>query len=145
MQHKTSSSLFSKYGTVYDHPINLENTSMISREGEATIKESISLFNCFDCEVYIEVQSGMAALIVSEMPETETFEAFAVHRYVKLKPHIYFYVAAVSSQVSYKLITENEFISTPQLITPAYHFNRILPQVRVKEILGYYYSIRDSG
>ena len=145
MQHKTSSSLFSKYGTVYDHPINLENTSMISREGEATIKESISLFNCFDCEVYIEVQSGMAALIVSEMPETDTFEAFAVHRNVKLKPHVYFQVPAVSSFVSYRLITEDEYIAAPQLLTPAYHFNRILSQVRVKEILGYYYSIRDSG
>ena len=145
MQHKTSSSLFSKYGTVYDHPINLENTGMISREGEATIRESISLFNCFDCDVYIEIQSGMAALIVSDTPEAETFEAFAVHRYVKLKPHIYFQVAAVSSFVSYRLITENEYIAAPQLLTPAYQFNRILPQVRVKEILGYYYSIRDSG
>lgn len=145
MQHKTSSSFFEKYGTVYDYPIDLGKTGMICRETETTIKESISLFSCFDCEVYIEVQSGMAALIVSEMPETDTFEAFAVHRFVKLKPHVYFYVAAVSSQVSYRLITENEFIASPQLITPAYHFNRILPQVRVKEILGYYYSIRDSG
>ena len=145
MQHKTSSSHFERFGTVYDCPVDLEKTGMICREAEATIKESISLFSCFDCEVYIEIKSGMAALIVSEMPETATFEAFAVHRYVKLKPHVYFQVAAVSSQVSYRLITENEFISSPQLVTPAYHFNRILPQVRVKEILGYYYSIRDSG
>ena len=145
MQHKTSSSLFSKYGTVYDHPIVLENTGMISREGEATIKESISLFNCFDCDVYIEIQSGMAALIVSDTPEAETFEVFAVLRYVKLKPHVYFQVAAVSAYVSYRLITEDEYIATPQLLTPAYHFSRILPEVRVREILGYYYSIRDSG
>ncbi len=145
MQHKTSSSLFSKYGSVYDHPIQLDTSGMISREGEATIKESISLFNCFDCEVYIELQSGMAALIVSEMPETETFEAFAIHRYVKLKPHVYFQVAAVSAYVSYRLIIEDDYIATPQLLTPAYQFNRILPQVRINEILGYYYSIRDSG
>lgn len=145
MQHKTSSSLFEKYGSVYDHPIDLEKTGMICREGEVSIKESISLFNCFDCEVCIEIKSGMAALIVSEMPETETFEAFAVHRNVKLKPHVYFQVAAVSSHVSYRLITENEYIAAPQHLTPAYHFNRILPQVRVREILGYYYSIRDSG
>ncbi len=145
MQHKTSSSFFAKYGSVYADPIDLEKTNMICRETEGTIKESISLFNCFDCEVYIEVQSGMAALIVSEMPETDTFEAFAIHRFVRLKPHIYFQVAAVSSHVTYRLITEDEYIASPQLITPAYHFNRILPQVRVKEILGYYYSIRDSG
>lgn len=145
MQHKTSSSLFEKYGSVYDYSINLEKTGMICREGEVSIKESISLFNCFDCEVCIEIKSGMAALIVSEMPETETFEAFAIHRNVKLKPHVYFQVAAVSSHVSYRLITENEYIAAPQHLTPAYHFNRILPQVRVREILGYYYSIRDSG
>ena len=145
MQHKTSSSFFSKYGSVYALPVDLENTNMICREAETTIKESISLFSCFDCEVCIEINSGMAALIVSEMPETDTFEAFAIHRFVKLKPHVYFQVVAVSSHVSYRLITEKEYISSPQLITPAYHFNRILPQVRVKEILGYYYSIRDSG
>ena len=145
MQYKTSSSFFSKYGSVYALPVDLENTNMICREAETTIKESISLFSCFDCEVCIEINSGMAALIVSEMPETDTFEAFAIHRFVKLKPHVYFQVVAVSSHVSYRLITEKEYISSPQLITPAYHFNRILPQVRVREILGYYYSIRDSG
>lgn len=145
MQHKTSSSHFSQYGSVYAHPVDLEKTGMICREAETTVKESISLFSCFDCEVCIEITSGMAALIVSEMPETDTFEAFAIHRYVRLKPHVYFQVVAVSSYVSYRLITEKEYISTPQLITPAYHFSRILPQVRVKEILGYYYSIRDSG
>lgn len=145
MQYKTSSSFFSKYGSVYALPVDLENTNMICREAETTIKESISLFSCFDCEVCIEINSGMAALIVSEMPETDTFEAFAIHRFVKLKPHVYFQVVAVSSHVSYRLITEKEYISSPQLITPAYQFNRILPQVRVREILGYYYSIRDSG
>ena len=141
MQHKTSSALFESFGSVYDTPVDLEKTGMICRETEATIKESISLFSCFDCEVYIEIESGMAALIVSDCAETDTFQAFAIHRYVKLKPHIYFYVAAVSAQVTYRLITESDFISSPSLISPAYHFNRILPQVRVREILGYYYSI----
>ncbi|MBR5583065.1 MAG: hypothetical protein IKW21_00895, partial [Lachnospiraceae bacterium] len=80
MQYKTSSSRFERFGSVYDYPVNLETTGIICRETETTIKESISLFSCFDCEVYIELQSGMAALIVSSTPETETFEAFAVHR-----------------------------------------------------------------
>ena len=145
MQHKTSSSLFEKYGSVYDHPINLEETGMICRETEATVKESISLFACFDCEVYIELQSGMAAIIISDCAETDTFEAFAVHRNIKLKPHVYFYIVAVSSHATYHLITEKDYIAAPQLLNPPYLFKRILPQVRVREILGYYYSIRDSG
>ena len=145
MQYKTSSSHFEKYGSVYDQPVVLEGSGMICREAETSVKESISLFYCFDCEVCIEVHSGMAALIVSEMPETDTFEAYAVHRYIRLKPHVYFQIAAVSAQVKYRLITEDQYISSTQLVSPAYHFSRILPQVRVKEILGYYYSIRDSG
>ena len=145
MQYKTSSSHFEKYGSVYAQPVVLEGSGMICREAETSVKESISLFYCFDCEVCIEVHSGMAALIVSEMPETDTFEAYAVHRYIRLKPHVYFQIAAVSAQVKYRLITEDQYISSTQLISPAYHFSRILPQVRVKEILGYYYSIRDAG
>ena len=145
MQHKTSSAIFEKYGTVYDNPIDLEKTGMICRIAETSVKESISLFYCFDCEVCLEIQSGMAALIVSEMPETDTFESFAVHRYIRLKPQIYFQLAAVGAQITYRLITEKEYISSTTVVTPAFQFNRILPQVRVKEILGYYYSIRDSG
>lgn len=145
MQYKTSSSHFKQYGSVYEHPVNLEETGMIAREGETAAKKMISQVYCFDCEVYLEMKSGMAALIVSETPEADTFEAFAVHRYIHLKPHIYFQIAAISPSVSYRLITEDEFISSPETLTPAYEFNRILPQVRVREILGYYYSIRDSG
>lgn len=145
MQHKTSSLHFERFGSVYDHPVNLDETGMICRKAEATIKENISLFYSFDCEICLEIQSGMAAIIVSDLPETETFQSFAAHRFIRLKPHVYFQVAAVSPSVSYKLITEKEFISTPVVLTPAYQLNRILPHVRVKEILGYYYSIRDSG
>lgn len=145
MQYKTSSSHFEKYGSVYEDPINLETTGMICREAEAAAKKTISQVYSFDCEVYLEMKSGMAALIVSETPEAETFDAFAIHRFICLKPHIYFQIAAISPAVSYKLITETEFVSFPETLTPAYEFNRILPEVRVREILGYYYSIRDSG
>lgn len=145
MQHKTSSSFFEKYGSVYDTPVNLETSGMICRITEAAAKENFSLFYSFDCEVCLEIQSGMAALIVSDIPETDTFESFAIHRYIRLKPHVYFQVAAVNSHVTYRLITEKEYISSSTVITPAFHFNRIVPHVRVKEILGYYYSIRDSG
>ena len=145
MQHKTSSLLFEKYGSVYDTPVDSEACGMICRDAETSAKDSISLFYCFDCEVCLEVKSGIATLIVSEMPETDTLETFAIHRYIRLKPHMYFQVAALSPTVAYRLITEKEYISTHVVLNPAYQPNRILPQVRLKEILGYYYSIRDSG
>ncbi|MGN0334255.1 MAG: helix-turn-helix domain-containing protein [Lachnospiraceae bacterium] len=145
MQYKTSSSHFGKYGSVYEHPIDLSDSGMIARTFETTIRESISQVSCFDCEVYLEIQSGMAALIVSETPEADTFEAFAVHRFIRLKPQIYFQLIAVTSSISYRLITDEDFINSVETLSPAYQFNRILPKVRIREILGYYYSIRDSG
>lgn len=145
MQYKTSSSHFEPYGSVYETPIDLEANNMICREAEIGVKESISLFFSFDCEVCIEIQSGMAALIVSDCAEADTFETFAIHRNIRLKPHVFFQLAAISSTATYRLITEAEFISSPYVIKPPYHFDRILPQVRVKEILGYFYSIKDSG
>ena len=92
MQYKTSSSHFKKYGSVYEHPISLEETGMISRGAEATAKKTISQVYSFDCEVYLEMKSGMAALIVSETPEADTFEAFAIHRFIRLKPHIIMFI-----------------------------------------------------
>lgn len=145
MQYKTSNVRFEKYGSVYDRPINRESSDMICREGEVSVKECITVFNDFDCDVYIEVTSGIAALIVSELPEADACEAFAIHRNVRLKPHVFFQVAAINSTVTYRLITEKDFISDPRLFSPGYHFKRVLPKVRVKELLGYYYSIRDSG
>ncbi len=145
MQHKTSSSHFEKYGSVYEQPVSLTDSRMIERDCSATAKEFVSQVFCFDCEVYLELNSGMAALIVSETPEAETFEAFAVHRYIRLKPQVYFQMIAVTSSISYRLVADKDFINSTETLSPPYHFIRILPQVRVSEILGYYYSIRDSG
>lgn len=145
MQYKTSSSHFEKYGFVYDHPMEFEQADLLRHEAEITASETISSFYQCNCEVHIEIKSGMAALIVGETLETAAFEAFAVHRNITLRPNVYFQITAISSAVSYDLITENGCCLSLQDVTPAYHFNRILPKVRVSEILGYYYSIRDSG
>ena len=68
MQLKTSNAAFSKYGSVYKAPINLEQTGMISRSWHLIAKRSITQLYQFNCEVYLEMQEGMAALLVSEEP-----------------------------------------------------------------------------
>lgn len=145
MQYKTSSSHFEKYGTVYNQSMKLEKSDLVCHEAEISAKESISMFYTFDSEIYIEVKSGMASLIVSETPDAETFEVFAIHRNVKLKPHIYFQISSVSSTSAYRLITKERHLPEPTLVAPPYYVQRVLPRIRVKEILGYYYAVRDSG
>ena len=145
MQTKTSSAAFEKYGSVYEEPLDLEQTGMISRSWHLIAKRSISQLYHFNCEVYLEMQEGMAALLVGEVPQADQLEEFSVHRLVKLKPDIYFSLAAITSNITCKLITVTSYSSTVEALTPPYLFERILPRVRISEILGYYYSIRNSG
>jgi len=145
MQLKTSSTEFEKYGSVYEKPLDLEECGMISRNWHLIAKRSVSQLYRFDCEVYLEMQGGMAALLVGDAPYADQLTAFAVHRLVRLKPGIYFSLVAVTSNITCKLITTASYSSTVEALSPPYLFERILPRIRISEILGYYYSIRNSG
>jgi len=145
MQLKTSSIEFEKYGTVYNTPVALDARGMISRDWHLIAKRNISQFYQFNCEVCLEMQDGMAAIIVGKELKADSLETFAVHRFVKLKPHIYFSMVAVTSNITFKLITVSSFASSIESLSPAYEFARILPRIRISEILGYYYCIRNSG
>lgn len=145
MQLKTSSLEFERFGSVYDKPVSLEKTGMICRDWHMIAKRSINQLYHFDCEVRLEMQSGMAALVVAESLDTNKLEAFAIHRYVKLKPGLYFNLVAVTSNITCKLITISDYNYSLDALTPAYMFRRILPRIRISEILGYYYNIRNSG
>ncbi len=145
MQLKTSSALFEKYGSVYEDPIESSDTEMLSRSWHVIAKRSVSQLYHFNCEVYLEMEDGMAALLVGETPETDKLEVFAVHRLVKIKPNIYFSPIAVTSSILCKLITVPSYSLSMETISPPYLFDRILPRIRINEILGYYYSIRNSG
>ncbi len=145
MQLKTSNIEFKKYGSVYEQPIELGHTDLISQNWQATNKPNVGQFYHFNCEVCIEIQSGMAALVVGMEPDADTMEAFAVHRMVRINPDIFFTLIAITPNVTYKVITTPSYSFAVKNITPPYTFTRILPRIRINEILGYYYSIRNSG
>ena len=145
MQLKTSSLEFERFGSVYEQPLIPERCGMISRDWHLIAKRSVNQLYHFDCEVCLEMQSGMAALIVGDKPDSTELQAFAVHRLVKLNPGVYFSLVAVTSNITCKLITTTDFNYSLEPLSPAYLFERILPRIRISEILGYYYSIRNSG
>ena len=145
MQLKTSSLEFDRFGSVYEQPLIPERCGMISRDWHLIAKRSVNQLYHFDCEVCLEMQSGMAALIVGDKPDSTELQAFAVHRLVKLNPGVYFSLVAVTSNITCKLITTTDFNYSLEPLSPAYLFERILPRIRISEILGYYYSIRNSG
>ncbi len=145
MQTKTSSNRFDPYGSVYEQSIDLKGSNLISRDFTVQAKKNISHLFYFECEVCIEMQSGMAALLVGYSADTSKLETFAIHRMVKLKPGVFFSVIAVTAEVSYKLITTPGYSYSTTILSTPYVFGRILPRIQINEILGYYYSIRNGG
>lgn len=142
MQQKTSSTQFEKYGSIYREPVSLKDSGMISRDWHVNAERTVTQIYRFNCEVSLEMQSGMAALLTGETPAPDNLEIFAVHRLVKLKPQIYFALIAITPAITCKLITEADYSSWVEPLTQPYHFKRILPRIRIREILGYYNSIR---
>lgn len=145
MQYKTSMREFEPYGSVYEQPINQKMNSMISRVNRLTPDRMINQLLHFDSNVYLEMQDGIAALIIGFSPNVTELKTFSIHRKVQINPGMYFAIVSVSSDATCKLITSSGFsMETVELSTP-YEFNRILPNVQIREILGYYYNVRNAG
>lgn len=117
---------------------------MISRDWHVNAEKKVTQLYRYDCEVCLEMQSGIAALLVGETPDADSLEIFAVHRMVRLKPHMYFALVSISSNITCKMIIDAKYTSSVEPLATPYNFKRILPRIRIREILGYYYSIRSS-
>lgn len=64
MQQKTSNKQFEKYGNVYGELIDVAKTTLQVKNYRDTAKNVINQLYHFDCEVFIEMYSGMAVLPV---------------------------------------------------------------------------------
>ena len=145
MQYKTSMREFEPYGTVYEHAIDKKMHNMISRVNHLTPNRTVNQLLHFDCEVYLEMIDGMAAVVIGFSPDTSALRTFSIHRKVRLNPGVYFSVVSVSGEADCKLITSAGFsMQTIELPVP-YYFNRILPNIQIREIFGYYYNVRNAG
>ncbi len=146
MQIKTSNKRFEQFGSIYDLPIDLNNNKeLIGREFTTIAKKNIRQFFHFECDVYLELQEGLATLVVGYSPDASSMETFSIHRLVKLKPNVYFTLVAVTAEIKYRLITNPSYNYTVLPIYPPYVAKRILPNFQINEILGYYYNIRNGG
>ena len=145
MQYKTSTREFEPYGTVYEQPINKKMHNMISRINHLTPDRTVNCLLHFDCEVYLEMTEGIAAIVVGFSPDVSELKTFSIHRKVCLNPGVYFAVVSISPEATCKLITSAGFSMQTIELTSPYDFNRVLPNIQIREILGYYYNIRNAG
>lgn len=145
MQLKTSGQAFRSYGRVYDTPIDSQHLSLKGSQFSLDTRSEIYQLLRMDSPVFIEVESGLALLLVGKSSQPEDLKLFAIHRHVHLFAGITFAVIALTPSASYRLYHPSDCQRERVTLSPPYLYRRVLPKVTVKEIVGYYYNVRNGG
>lgn len=140
MIEKTSNVSFKKYGNVYYEHINLLENDLLCKQMR-TVDKTISHVFCFTCDVYIELISGIASILIGTSPKPEDLKLFAIHHYLHIKANTYFNIVPVSDETACYLITPQDYTLKTEFIE-LYTYTPITPRLNVHELLGYYYVIK---
>ncbi len=144
MQNETASAAFANFGSVYKNYSKENEPDLIRQTKRITTQRSLSQFLHFNCDTYIEVQSGIGVLLVSHDPDNGKIQRFSMNRNVHIKPNVYFAITAATAELEINLYTHiNYSLDVVTLSTP-YEFQPVLPRIQIQEILGYYYRIRTA-
>ena len=146
MFNKTTSFIFNKYGEI----VNELNPKTISRFNHSTIKireRSFTSFYCYDCDVYIKVLSGIVMLVITDDQDCKNHEEFVIHRHIRIKKGMKFNFLTISNQAKIELETEVRCNPTmyPTFDNIPVEYEPIVPSFEIKEILAYYYQIRNNS
>lgn len=145
MFNKTTNFSFETFGTVLNELPNYDIDDFF-HETFRTNNRHIENFLKADHEIYIQVTSGIATLIVSKDDKLEDTRQFVIHRYVKLRPNVYFNVIAMTNEVTVQFVyLQKSKVSTHKLAQDhqiSYH--KIRPEFSIEEIYAYFYQVRNA-
>lgn len=145
MQNETASTAFLKYGSVFrNFNEDLEKT-LICQAKRVVAQQSLSQFLRFSCDTYIEVQSGLGVLLVSQDPEKLPIEEFGMNHRIHIKPHVYFCFVSTTPELIVHLYTQSDYQMDAISLSTPYEYRPVLPRIRLQNILGYYYRMRTPG
>lgn len=145
MQNETASTAFLKYGSVFRNFSEEFKESLICQAKRIPAQQSLSQFLQFSCDTYIEVQSGIGVLLVSEDPESGNIAEFGMNHRIHIKPNIHFGFVATTPELIVNLYTQSNYQMDAVTLSTPYEFRTVLPRIRLQNILGYYYRIRTPG
>ena len=145
MQNETASTAFLKYGSVFRNFNEDLVESLICQAKRIPAQQSLSQFLRFSCDTYIEVQSGLGILLVSDNPETSPIEEFGMNHRIHIKPNVYFGFVSTTPELIVHLYTQNDYQMDAISLSTPYEYQPVLPRIRIQNILGYYYRIRTPG
>lgn len=145
MQRETSNDSFLEYGSVYRHPIAQERPELIHQKMVAITRRYVSQFYCFNCDTYLEVQSGIGVVLVSHTTDTRDVKEFAMNRFIHIRPNVYFAIISTTQRLEYDLYAESNYSLHATDFPSQYEFLAVLPRIEIQKILGYYYRIRSPN
>ena len=145
MQNETASTAFLKYGSVYRNFTAEQGDSLICQTRRILAQQTLSQFLHFSCDTYIEVQSGIGVLLVSQDPENLPIEEFGMNHRIHIKPNIYFGFVSTTPEMVIYLYTQSDYQMDAITLSTPYEYRPVLPRIRLQNILGYYYRIRTPG
>lgn len=145
MQNETASTAFMKYGNVFRNFNESELDALVCQTKHFTAQQSLSQFLHFSCDTYIEVQSGIGVLLVSEDPAHGTIDEFGMNHRIHIKPNVYFCFVSTTPELIVNLYTQSDYQLDVISLTTPYEYRPVLPRIRLQNILGYYYRIRTPG
>lgn len=142
MQNETNSAAFLRYGSTFKK-IDLEQQeNLICQTKQLTSQMTLSQLLYFSCNIYIEVQSGLGVLLVSENPASAPVEEFSMNRRFRINPNVYFGFLATTPELVVHMYVENDYSMDAVSLPKPYGFHPVLPRIQIQEIVGYYYRIR---
>lgn len=142
MQNETTSVAFAEFGTVYKNYSMESNPELIRQSKRITAQRFLSQFLHFNCDTYIEIQSGIGVILVSHDPESGNIKSFSMNRQIHIKPNVYFAITSTTPELVLHLYTGSDYSLDVFTLTTPYEFKPVLPRIQIQEILGYYYRIR---
>lgn len=145
MQNETASTAFLKYGSVFRNFNEELEQSLVCQPKRILAQQSLSQFLRFSCDTYIEIQSGLGVLLVSENPEGGPIEEFGMNHRIHIKPNVYFGFVSTTPELVVHLYTQNDYQMDAISLSTPYEYRPVLPRIRIQNILGYYYRIRTPG
>ncbi len=145
MQNETASTAFLKYGSVYRNFTEEQQASLVQQIRRIPAQQTLSQFLHFSCDIYIEVQSGIGILLVSENPESQPIEEFGMNHRIHINPNVYFGFISTTPELVVHIYTPSDYQLDAITLSTPYEYRPILPRIRLEKIIGYYYRIRTPG
>lgn len=146
MFNKTTSYIFNRYGEIINE-LTKKQTKALSTTIFKLKDKSITSFNIYNNDTYIQVLSGIVMLVVSSDEEGRDYEKFVIHRVIKIKAGVKFNFISISTNAKISLSCEHKTkkVTIPTMNEQPIVYEPLIPSILLKEIFGYYYQVRNTN